>query len=41
MTGSGISQGSVNSKMIQEEKLAFPDDLISPNMMILKWQQIS
>lgn len=40
MTRSGISQGSVNPKMIQEEILVFPDDLISLNMIILKWQQI-
>lgn len=36
MARSGISQGSVNSKMIQEEKLVFPNDLISLNMIILR-----
>lgn len=36
MTGSGISQCSVNPKMTQEEVFVFPDDLISLNMIILK-----
>lgn len=36
MTRYGISQCSVNPKMIQEEVFIFPDDLISLNMIILK-----
>ena len=39
MTGSDASKGNGNSEMIEEEKLVFPDDLISLNI-ISKWQQI-